>query len=437
MKKISAIAFLFFCFGIISAQKTPIISVSPTPRISVSPTSVNVNSQNPSVVFLTFGPIPVGYVPAEAIWCGELVPANERAIGFECRPDTIYGTLPDRYNRSQTSGNGGFTDIMAIPPSVVRRAYQAALNGESAEFFYVRRFVSTTIANPRQSDQLQPDQFVNVTCRMTRGGAGVPFALTDVEIKTASKEPILFVKAGEKFPEVFAEIQYNGTGRLKGRWEIVQPGEELPEDVDLLTEATLPIEDRGKQRRFTQVERFNHFLPPTGKFQLKLEDPRRMPILAEGQYVLLLRIEATDDKESDSDLAFLGVGNGVVHSGAVSAFPMPTLKFFVAGRNEKNVWEENAIADLSESLSVKPNAPLIFDWKKLSGTAVYRLEISDEQSKAVLSAVLLSPVTSYRAPSWFWTRFGDKKNLAWRVLAIDENGKIISQCKSQKLVLKN
>lgn len=414
MKFFLVIAFLFVCCGTISAQ------------IRVNPTGVNVNSQNPTVVFLTFGIIPAGYVPAEAIWCGEIVPAAAPAIGFECRPDTIYGALPSRYNRSQPSGNGGFTDIMAIPPSVVRRAYQAALNGASAGFFYVRRFVSTTG---------QPDQFVNVTCRMTGGGARVPFALTDVQIKTAAQEPILFVKAGEKFPEVTAEIQYNGTGRLKGRWEIVQPGEEAPNDEDLLTEATLPIEDRGKQRRFTQVERFNHFLPPAGKFLLKLEDSKRLPILAEGQYILLLRIEATDDKESDSDLAALGVGGGVVHSGAVAGFPMPTLKFFVAGKNEKSGWEENALAYLPEGLSVKPNALLVFNWRELSGAAVYRLEITDAQSKAVLSAVLLSPVTNYRAPSWFWTRFGDRKNLAWSVSAIDEKGKIISRSKSQRLIM--
>ena len=153
-------------------------------------------------------------------------------------------------------------------------------------------------------------------------------------------------------------------------------------------------------------------LPPVGKFQLKIEDTKRIPIIAEGQYILLLRIEATDDKESDSDLAALGVGGGIVHSGAIAAFPMPTLKFFVSGKSEKIAGEENAPAGLSGFLSVKSNAPLIFNWKESSGAAVYRLEITDGQSKAILSAVLLSSVTIYRAPSWFWTRFKDGK--IWR-----------------------
>lgn len=406
MKKITFAVVLMMIFAVFAAAQT----------IRVNPAGVNVNSQNPTTVFLTFGQIPAGYIPAEAVWCGELVPAVPPALGLQCNPATIYGSLPARFNRSQTSGNSGFTDIMAIPPSVVRRAYQAALGGASAGFFYVRRFVSTSG---------EPDQFVNVTCRMAGGGARVPFALTDVQIKHPTKEPILFLKTGETFPEIVAEIGYNGTGRLKGRWEIVQPGEEPPKDMDLLTEATLPIEQRGMQRRYTQVSHFNHFLPPTGKFTLKLENPERLPTFTEGQYILLLRIEATDDKESDSDLAAVGVGSGVVHSGAVASFPMPTLKFFVTGAAKS--------ADLSGDTSYLPKQlitvskfqPLIFAWKTQPEAVTYRLEILDEKEKLVLSAILLSPITSYRAPSWFIEKF-DAKKITWRVAVLDENGDVIT-----------
>jgi hypothetical protein len=413
MKIISVIALLFFYIVTISAQ-----------NIRVNPTGVNVNSQNPTTVFLTFGRIPNGYVPAEAVWCGELAPAPPSAIGFQCRPETIYGALPVRYNLSRASGDGGFTDIMAIPPSVVRRAYSAAVRGASAGFFYVRRFVSSVG---------QPDQFVSVTCRMTGGGARVPFALTNVELKTPKDEPILFVKTGEAFPKIAAEIQYNGTGRLKGRWEIVQPGEEPPSDRDLLTEATLPIEERGSQKRYTPIARFNHFLPPNGKFNLPLEMNERVPTLAEGQYILLLRIEATDDKESDSNLEILGVGNGVVHSGAAASFPMPSLKFFVTGKDLKTDWEENAFLNPQTESAVETNQPPVFSWKELEGAAAYRLEITDERENSMLSAMLLSPTTNYRAPSWFWTRTATK-NLHWRIIALDGDGKVFSQTKLQKIL---
>jgi hypothetical protein len=379
--------------------------------IKVNPTGVNVNSQNPTTVFLTFGQIPANYVSAEAIWCGELISATLPALGLQCRPDTIYGSLPVRHNFSQSSGNFGFTDIMSIPPSIVRRAYLAAVQGANAGFFYVRRFVSTNG---------QPDQFVNVTCRMSGGGARVPFALSDVQLVIDSKEPILFLKNGEKFPATNVEIKYNGTGRLKGRWEIVQPGEEPPSEKDLLTEATLPIEDRADQKRYTQIEHFDHFLPPTGKFTLKLEHPDRIPLNAEGQYYLLLRIEATDDKESDSNLQVLGVGNGVVHGGAVAGFPMPTLKFFVGG-NDKKIWENTALLLPNETTILTINQPIIFSWRELANASAYRLEILETSTEPIFSALLPAPRNVYRAPSWFYEKFS-AKTLRWRVVALDEKG---------------
>ena len=385
--------------------------------IAVNPTGVNVNSQNATVVFLTFGRIPAGYVPAEAIWCGELVPAAPPAQGLQCRPDTVYGSLPVRYDLSGASGNAAITDIMAIPPSVVRRAYQAAVAGASAGFFYVRRFTSTTGG---------PDQFVNVTCRMTGGGARVPFALTDVQIKSSDKEPILFVKRGGKFPDVVAEIQYNGTGRLKGRWEIVQPGEQPPADRDLLTEATLPVEDRGEQRRYTQVERFNHFLPPLGKFSLRLEKPENIPLIADGQYLILLRVEATDDKESDSNLAAVGAGPGVVHSGAVAAFPMPVLKFFLAGNGTAPAGDPEATSAAAPALrTIDPAAPLILSWGAVAGAAAYKLEVLSAEGRPLLTALLLDPVASYSAPPWF-LRKNEGRQVRWRLTSIDPDGKPIS-----------
>lgn len=394
--------------------------------IQVDPTGVNVNSQNATTVFLTFGPIPANYRPAEAVWCGELIPAALPSLGLQCKPNTIYGTLPARYNLSQTSGNSGFTDIMSIPPSIVRRAYLAAVSGADAGFFYVRRFISTNG---------QPDQFVNVTCRMTGGGARVPFALTEVQFVNNTKEPILFLKNGEKFPETSVEIKYNGTGRLKGRWEIVQPGEELPSDNDLLTEASLPIEDRTNQKRYTQIERFDHFLPPTGKFTIKLEHPEKIPLSAQGQYLLLLRIEATDDKESDSNLQILGVGNGVVHSGAVAGFPMPTLKFFVGG-DDKKIWENSALLFPNETNILSIDQPIIFSWRELPKAAVYRLEILENTDEPIFSAILPSTQNVYRAPSWFFEKFS-AKNIRWRVTAFDEAGVVLNQTKAGQIKFQN
>src|SRR5690606_13976259 len=155
-----------------------------------------------------------------------------------------------------------------------------AAAGSNSAFFYVRRFVGPPGT---------PDQYVAVTCRMAGGGARVPFALTDVTLAFDSDAPVLFLAAGEAVPGITAQITYNGTGRLMGRWEIVRPGEDLPESRDLLTEATLPIEERGTQRRYLEVERFNVFLPPTGRYTLQGPSAERLPTAADGMYMLLLR----------------------------------------------------------------------------------------------------------------------------------------------------
>jgi hypothetical protein len=260
---------------------------------------------------------------------------------------------------------------------------------------------------------------------MTGGGARVPFALTSVELITPKGEPVLFVRAGEPFPEITAEIRYNGTGRLKGRWEIVQPGEQLPDDRDLLTEATLPIELRGTQKRYTQVARFSHFLPPTGRFSLPLEVTGRLPLNADGQYLLILRIEAVDDKESDSNLAAIGVGPGTVHSGAVASFPMPSLRFFVQGPGRSAQWASAGAVLPAEGSRITQKAPIVFTWRDLSTAAFYKITITDG-NETVFSAITVTPNTSYRAPDWFSERFSGRK-LAWSVAAIDPDGKTLEK----------
>lgn len=395
-------------------------------QIQVNPTGVNVNSQNPSVVFLTFGQIPSGYAPAEAMWCGQLVAATPPAIGFQCRPDTIYGVLPTRHNLSQTSGNLGLTDIMSIPSAVVRRAFQTADNGGDAGFFYVRRFISTLGG---------PDQFVVVTCRMAGGGARTPFALTDVKYLADTEEPIVFVRRGEKLPLKGVQIRYNGTGRLKGRWELVLPGEELPTNRDLLTEATLPIEDRTSQRRFTQVERFYHFLPPNGEFTLELKNADQLPINADGQYLLLLRIEAVDDKEADSNLSVIGVGPGVVNSGAVAGFPMPTFKFFVSG-NSSGDWASSALITPAVDAELQPTSdPPLFTWRSMNGASFYRVEFFNDIKAPAFQALLPASRSVYRAPPWLYSKL-TSGTFKWRVISIDDKGSQLSETPLRTALIK-
>ncbi len=398
-----AIAICMLIAGIARAQ-----------NVKVNPTGVNVNPNTGTTVFLTFGQVPASLRPAEGTWCGELIPADPD-LGLKCDPATIFGSLPARFNLSRSSGNLGFTDVMSIPPSVARRAYQAAIDGAASQFFYVRRFANLSGG---------PDEFVNVTCRLASGGARTPFALTDAQLLFEPDLPIVFVRPRTLTPKIKANIQYNGTGRLKGRWEVVAPGEELPTDFDLLPEGSLPFEQRGNQRRYTQLSRFNVFLPPVGRFTLPGPDPARLPRNVEGAYLILLRIEASDDKEGDSDLSAVGVGPGIVHSGALSGFALPVLRYFV-GASESQAATPLALISPAEGATVNSAQSPLFTWIENQPGSFVRLEVADRTDKPLLNSILPVGTMYYRAPSWLREKAGDG-NLRWRVVMFDQTGQQIA-----------
>lgn len=393
--------------------------------ISVSPRGVNVRTFGPTTVFLTFFGLDADQRPAEALWCGA-INADQ-----SCVPGTIFGRLPVRNNLARRSGRNNLTDIMTIPASVARRAYQDALRGNSSEFFYVRRFVSRTGG---------PDEFVAVTCRLAGGGARVPLALTQVRLEfvgragssqAPSNSIIQVVPQGQEPPMLQANIRYNGSGRLKGRWEVVLPGDPPPTSQDLLTEATLPIEQRGLQRRYTLVEPFEHFLPPTGEVTLPGPDPTRLPQQTAGLHLILLRIEATDDREGNS---FTGVGT--VNSGGVAGFPMPVLRYYVSptAASPATTLKTLGLLQPAANAQLTPTQPITFRWQNVPNATAFKLEVAEvNNDRLLLSAILNRETTSYLAPPWLQESAG--KMLQWRVLAIAETGRVILQSDWRKFQL--
>lgn len=386
-------------------------------QIRRDPTGVNVNTQGPTTVFISYGNVK-GMVAAEAVWCAGLVPATPD-IGMKCNPATTWGRLPLRYDLTRPSGVDGFTDIMTIPQNVARRAYESAASGSRSSFFYVRRFVSTSGG---------PDEYVFVTCRLAGGGARVPLSLTNVKLQFATNKQILSTHVGDPPPALSARISYNGTGRLAGRWEVVLPGDEPPGTQDLLTEASLPIELRGQQKKYTQLERFNVFLPPGGPYELAGPDPAKLPTGVEGLYLVLLRVEATNDKEGNTNLAALGSGGGIVHSGGVAGFPMPVLRYYVGSVNaslepvvQEGITQFLPLADAE----VQRAAPLEFTFSASpTRVSLLRLEIRDATQAVVLSAILDPASTRYEAPTWLPEKISGE-TLSWRVVGIDAEGSVV------------
>ena len=384
----------FFCVSNLMAQS-----------VTVSPSSVNVYSQGATSVLLTYGGLGV-YRPAEATWCGALQPASPPETGFRCNPATLFGRLPARYNQSRLSGNSGYTDIMSVTPSVARRAYLDAAKGATATFFYVRRFTATNGG---------PDQFVPVTLRLTGNGAAAPLSLTNVKLGWGVNKSVLLVKSDETLPAVQAEINYTGTGRLIGRWEIVKPGEILPDNRDLLPEASLPREERGRQKRYTQLSRFNIFLPPNGKIALPVPEAHRLDRSLEGMYMVLLRVEASDDAQNQSEVA----GAGTLSSGATAGFAMPTLRYYV-GSGGLTKLDEAVLASREQIFTPAAGAlvplrePLLIGWPAVPDAVSYQLNIVTPEGRVLFGAVIMSDAQNYRAPSWLPEKLGNGP-LCWRL----------------------
>lgn len=173
------------------------------------------------------------------------------------------------------------------------------------------------------------------------------------------------------------------------------------------------------------------FLPPTGKVVLPGPDAKLLPTNIEGAYQILLRIEASDDREGNSDLAALGVGLDVVPSAAVAGFPLPVLRYFVGNVTTPPIVALLLPADQATSFA---NRPLDFLWTPSSEVALYRLEVADESGQIVLTAWLPTGSNRYRLPTWARDK---RAQLQWRVVTLKANDTTSQQTAWRRVRLVN
>ena len=403
---------------------------------AVNPTGVNVRSNAPNTVFITFQSLEPNERAVEALWCGTVQPgigAGSVTNSDPCVPGTLFGRLPLNFDRSRATlgvGQKNFSDIMVIPASVVRRAVQEGIEGKNSDFFYVRHFTGGSTG----------DKWAVVTCRLGAGGARSPLSLIDVKINfsgQADTTQLFVLRSGERLPRFSADIQYNGSGQLKGRWELVRPGDSEPEVNDLLTEATLPLELRNTQKRYLTVSRFSQFLMPSGNVQIDGPEPALLDTRVEGPYQVLLRIEATDDKEANSEIG----GGQLVKTGGVAGFPMPTLKYFVgdvAAASALQTGVTNAPAASVELIlpltdaTVDASRAVTFEWIEVAGAKSYRVEVESGGKLIITSSTETTRYTP--PPSWIATRV--QGGAQWHITALDANGRPLAQSAPRRFALK-
>lgn len=374
--------------------------------LSASPAVVNVRQTGPTTVFITYRGAS-DKIPVQAFWCGEIDGSGG------CVPGTLFGRVPGSSGNLVASGIGNFSGIVTFPTSVVRQASQRARQGGPSRFFYVQQFVEVGDPDPL---------FVPILCRLLSGGAGVPLSLTEVRLKWKKETPVLTIPRGMAPPPFGAEIHYDGSGRLKGRWEVVLPGDSQPRMFDLLPEANLPVEERFKQRRYLRIARIDRVLPPTGRVFIPGPDRKKLPSRIDGLHLILLRIEATTDKVSNTNIIGPGVPGGVVPTGGVAGFPIPVLRYYVGSTRNAELLADLTAGELQLVLP-NPHAkfetgePLTFSWIEPEDAVYYKLEV-EADGESVLSAVLNPGISSYTAPPSLREHAGER--LRWRVQAIGD-----------------
>jgi len=383
---------------------------------AVSPPQLHVGTSTATSAYITFQGLDSAELAVDAWWCGAVLPGvtgGSVTSSDPCRADSMLGRLPCRLDRSCTTRHGGarhFVDLMTVPVAVVRRAYHQAARGGGGIFYYVRRFTGGAAG----------DRYGVVALQLSSLGVNSPLSLADVRLSfegSAHAAPVIDVERGRPLPRFGAHINYTGTGTLVGRWELVQPGDPTPEVIDLVPEAALPVDQRVRQRRYLTLQRFHVTLMPNGRIWLPGPDPRRLPQLADGPHLLLLRLEAHQEAASFST-------SSTVQAGPVAAFALPVLRVHVGSAPLK---APASPLHPVEVISTAVHGPgTLLTWAELSAAHIYRIEI-ERPGERLFSALAAAGTQQYAPPGWITAPAPEQgaRRPRWRVLAEDVHGTIV------------
>ena len=145
---------------------------------AVNPTGVNVRSNAPNTVFITFQGLEPNERAIEALWCGTVQPLASvpvrSAAATLCSRHVVRPPAAQLRPLARHAGHrpAQLQRHHGDPGSVVRRAVQEGIEGKNSDFFYVRHFTGGSTG----------DKWVVVTCRLGAGGTRTPLSLIDVKM---------------------------------------------------------------------------------------------------------------------------------------------------------------------------------------------------------------------------------------------------------------
>jgi hypothetical protein len=113
-----------------------------------------------------------------------------------------------------------------------------------------------------------------------------------------------------------------------------------------------------------------------------------------------------------------------VHSGGLSGFALPFLRYFVGASESQAAALLTLISPADDATINSPQSPL-FTWVENQPGSFVRLEVIDRNEKPLINSLLPVGTMSYSSPSWLREKAVDG-NLRWRVVMFDQSGQQIA-----------
>lgn len=389
MKKI---AFLFFAWMALSLPALAQL------KVSNNPVGAAVVITQPSAVAVTWS--------VSGTSAGSTVVSEEGL--FVLNGETLGRVGTFLTTDAGAGGSASVTETLLIPPDVVNRAYKR----NAATFFYRRQFRSTADGAAGQSE---------LTCRVATSAYG-NFSIAGLTIYFDNQRGETTFEQNDTNAHAFAEVHYNGSGLLKGTWEVQEPnspGFRVLQQVNYHlaygdrivfqspSVPPLPTVVTGLHNvRFTVTQPVSGFPLPQVTYFVKLrpeEEKAQAPLRA-----------ATPDMNStlQNDVAFRWTGK--VEKASI-------LKFSVSERASTSQSTENPIP-------VSPSSESLPDSSPLAGSKLlHSPDILTLRGVEVFSAALPSGAQQYSPRAEQLKRLRPATIYVWQVQALDSTGVVLAE----------
>ncbi len=352
---------------------------------------------------------------------GVTSPSDPRVIGQVNFPLTAVTPRPGLFSVPET---------LLIPAETSLKALRLGLQ----QFFYTRQF-SPIPAGAGATTAAE------ITCRLSTSAFGI-FSIGRMEIYFAAGRNDILVRRGTQGLKAYADILFNGTGTLRARWLVAEPGARIPAPDQVTAKQTFVpgnIFRPDDWRILSYVEKTVTF---GDRIVLQSPDLPGLPTFVTGQH--LVRLEILQDRATDAQVGI----------------QLPVARYFVEG---DRVGIQAARAGTPVRLSAPADGaqlaqapPPTFSWFAVPGTAQYRVEIYEADPRAgafggisgdpsvelyrsgggamraitlmdavgqkVFSAVTQGAVTSLPLHPGYVGRFRPRQVYLWKVVAVDGRG---------------